>query len=56
MVLGQLPVPEYPTSLNNSGARGLLGLQWVQERAIWTIFSIICHFSSLSLSLGDGPI
>ena len=53
MVLGKLPVPGRPTILIKVGqgpialAVGVGGLD---------IFTLVYHFSSFSLSLGDGPI
>ena len=46
MVLGKLPVPgQGPTALAVGAGGGLFGH-----------FSLVCHFSSFSLSQGDGPI
>ena len=53
MVLGKLPVPGRPTILITVG-------QWPIALAVGAggldIFTFIYPFSSLSLSLGDGPI
>ena len=45
MVLGKLSVPGRPTNLTEGAGEGCLG-----------IFSLVYHFSSFSLSLGNGPI
>ena len=56
MVLGKLSVPGHPTIWTTvrqgptalavgGGGGGCLG-----------IFSLVCHFSSFSISLGDSPI
>ena len=55
MVLGKLPVPWRPTSLEKSRARATV-LAVSAGGGGLGIFSLICHFSSFSLSLGDGPI
>ena len=55
MVLGKLPVPGRPTISITVG-------QWPIALAVGAggggldIFTLIYHFSSFSLSLGDGPI
>ena len=58
MALGKLPVPGRPANLDYSRARALAAGACV---CVWSggggaFFSLIYHFSSLSLSLGDGPI
>ena len=55
MVLGKLPVPGRPINLDYSRARAYCAC----SRCGWgclNIFSLIYHFSSFSLPLGDGPI
>ena len=55
MVLGKLPVPGRPTNLDHSRARAYCacsGCGW----GPFGLFSLAYHFSSFSLSLGDGPI
>ena len=55
MVLGKLPAPGRPTFLGYSRARAYCAC----SRCGWGLFvcfSLIYHFSSVSLSLGDGPI
>ena len=49
MVLGKLPVPGRPTILITVG-------QGPTDGGGLDIFTLICPFSSFSLSLGDGPI
>ena len=53
MVLGKLPVPGRPTSLENSraGACSKCGWGWFGY-----FFSHLSFLSSFSLPLGDGPI
>ena len=55
MVLGKLPVPGRPTSLEKSRARAYCTC----SRCGWgclDIFTLISPFSSFSLPLGDDPI
>ena len=56
MVLGKLPVPGRPTSLDDSGA----GAYCACSRYGWGLFghffSRLSFLFSFSLSLGDGPI
>ena len=54
-VLGKLSVPGRPTSLDNSRARAYCACSRC-ARGLFGHFSLIYLFSSLSLSLGDGPI
>ena len=54
MVMGKLPVPGRPTNLDNSGARAYCACGGCGRGCLH--FSLICHFSFLSPSLGDGPI
>ena len=48
MVLGKLPVPGRPTTMDKYRARAGGGCL--------DIFTLVYHFFSFSLSLGDGPI
>ena len=55
MVLGKLPVPGRPAYLDIGRARACCS----SSRCGWGCLNIcflVCHLSSLSLSLGDGPI
>ena len=54
MVLDKLPVPGRPANLLYSRARAYC----VCSKCGWGFghFSLICHFPSFSLFLGDGPI
>ena len=56
MVLGKLPVPGRPTNLDDSRARAYCAC----SRCGWGLFgyfySQLSFLSSVSLSLGDGPI
>ena len=56
MVLGKLPVPGRPTNLDDSRARAYCA----GSRCGWGLFghfySQLSFLSSVSLSLGDGPI
>ena len=55
MVLGKLPVPGRPTSLDNSRARAYCSC----SRCGWGLFGhfySLSFLSSFSLSLGDDPI
>ena len=55
MVLGKVSVPGRPTSLNYS-RQGFTALTVGAGEGCLDIFSLVYHFSSFSLSLGDGPI
>ena len=55
MVLGKLPVPGRPTILITVG-QGPIALAVGAGGGCLNIFTLICPFSSFSLSLGDGPI
>ena len=55
MVLGKLPVPGRPTIWTTVG-QGPTALAVGAGGGCLDIFSLVCHFSSFSLSLGDGPI
>ena len=55
MVLGKLPVPGRPTIWIIVG-QGPTALAVRRVGVCLDIFSLACHFSSFSLSLGDGPI
>ena len=55
MVLGKLPVPGRPTILITVG-QGPIALAVGAGGGGLDIFTLICPFSSFSLSLGDGPI
>ena len=55
MVLGDLPVPGRPTILITVG-QGPIALAIGAGRGGFGIFTLIYHFSSFSLSLGDGLI
>ena len=52
MVLGKLPVPGRPTSLENSKARAYCVCSWCGRGGL-DIFSLIYHFSLLSPSLWE---
>ena len=55
MVLGKLPVPGRPTSLDKSRARAYCSC----SRCGWGFghfYSLLSFLSSFSLSLGDDPI
>ena len=57
MVLGKLLAPGRPTTLDNSRARAYCANSRCGWGVVWTFFSLVYHFSFLSLSLsGDGPI
>ena len=55
MVLGKLPVPGCPTILITLG-QGPIALAVGAGGGGLDIFKLIYHFSSFSLSLGDGSI
>ena len=55
MVLGKLPAPGRPTILITVG-QGPIALAVGADGGGLDIFSLIYPSSSLSLSLGDGPI
>ena len=55
MVLGKLPVPRRPTILITVG-QGPIALPVGAGGGGLDIITLIYPFSSLSLSLGDGPI
>ena len=55
MVLGKLPVPGRPTVWITVG-QGPTALAVGAGGGCLDIFTLIYHFSPLSLSLGDGPI
>ena len=55
MVLGKLPVPGRPATLDYSRARAC-ALAVGAYGGCLDFFSLIYHFSSFSLSLGDDPI
>ena len=55
MVLGKLPVPGRPTVLITVG-QGPIALAVGAGGGGLDIFTLIFHFSSFSLSLGDGQI
>ena len=55
MVLGKHPVPERPTILITVG-QGPTALEVGAGGGCLDIFTLICPFSHLSPSLGDGPI
>ena len=55
MVLGKLPVPGRPTIWMTVG-QGPTALAGGAGGGCLDIFTLICPFSSFSLSLGDGPI
>ena len=55
MVLGKLYVPGRPTNLDYRRARAYCACSRCGGDCL-VIFSLTYHFSSFSLSLGDGPI
>ena len=55
MVVGELPVPGRPTILITVG-QGPIALAVGAGGGGLDIFTLICLFSSFSLSLGDGPM
>ena len=56
MVLGKLPVPGRPTSLEKSRARAYCACRRCGRGRFGHFFSHLSFLSSFSLSLGDGPI
>ena len=55
MVLGKLPVPVRPTIWMTEG-QGPIVLAVGAGGGCLDIFTLVCPFSPLSPSLGDGPI
>ena len=55
MVLGKLPVPGRPTNLDDSRARAYCACSRYGWGFVWTVL-LSTILSSVSLSLGDGPI
>ena len=55
-VLGKLPVPGRPTNLDYSGAKAYCACNRCGRGLFGHFFSLIYHFFSFSLSLGDDPI
>ena len=55
IVLGKVPVPGRPT-ITTSVGQGPIALAVGAGGGCLDIFTLICPFSSFSLSLGDGPI
>ena len=51
MVLGKLPEPGRPTDLDYSRARAYCACSRCGWGLVWTFFSLVYHFSSLSPSL-----
>ena len=56
MVLGKLPVPGRPTSLDKSRARAYCSCSKCGWGLFGHIYSHLSFLSSFSLSLGDDPI
>ena len=56
MLLGKLPVPGRPTSLEKSRARAYCACSWCGRGWFGHFFSHLSFLCSFSLSLGDGPI
>ena len=56
MVLRKLPVPRRPTDLDNSRTRAYCACSEGRWGLFWTLFLSSIRFSSVSLSLGGGPI
>ena len=52
IVMGKLPLLGRPTSLDNRRAKACNGCGW----GWFGHFSPVYHFSSLCLTLGDGPL
>ena len=55
MVLGKLPVPGRPTIRMIVG-QGPIALAVGAVGGCLDIFTLLCHFPSFTLSLGDGPM
>ena len=55
-MLGKLAVPGRPTNLDNTSARVYCACIKDAGGGGLNIFSLVCLFSFLSSSLGDGPI
>ena len=55
-MLGKLPVPGRPTSLDYSRARAYRACSRCGWGLFGHFFSHLCFLYSFSLSLGDGPI
>ena len=55
MVLGKLPVPGRPT-ISITVGQGPIALAVGAGGGCLDICTLVCPFSSFSLSLGDGPI
>ena len=56
MVLGKLPVPGRPTSLDKSRARAYCSCSRCGWELFGHVYSHLSFISSFSLSLGDDPI
>ena len=56
MVLGKLPVPRRPSNLDESRARAYCACSRCGRGLFGHFFSRLSFLSSISLSLGDGPI
>ena len=56
MVLGKLPVPGRPTNLDDSRARAYCACSRCRWKLFGHFYSQLPFLSSVSLSLGDGPI
>ena len=56
MVLGKLPVPGRPTTLDKSRARAYRACSRCGWGSLDIFFSRLSFLFSFSLSLGDGPI
>ena len=55
-VLGKLSVSGRPTTLDYSRARAYCACSRCGWGFVWTCFSRLSFLSSVSLSLGDGPL
>ena len=56
MMLGKLPVPGRPTTLDNSRARANFACSRCGLGFFGYFFTHLSFLTSFSLSLGDGPI